>query len=114
MAELKNYVEGQPIEPSRPIVYTTIEEQAELKAYREFGDLSQLRALCDNYHELLNELRSRPTEAEIRAKAIDEFAEKIKFMAENKWIYDLCEDKDCKDFNNDIDKIAEQLKENSK
>lgn len=73
MAELKNYVEGQPIEPSRPIIYTTIEEQAELNAYREFGSLPQLRVLCDNYHELLNELRSRATEAEIRASAIDRF-----------------------------------------
>lgn len=78
MAELKNYVEGQPIEPRRPIVYTTIEEQAELKAYREFGDLSQLRALCDNYHELLNELRNRPTEAEIRAKIITAMSKAMK------------------------------------
>lgn len=77
MAELKNYVDGQPIEPIKHRVYSTIEEQAELKAYREFGDLSQLRALCDNYHELLNELRSRPTEADIRNKAIEEFAEKL-------------------------------------
>ena len=75
MAELKNYVEGQQIEPIKPRVYTTIEEQAELKAYREFGTLSQLRVLCDNYHELIDELRSRPTEAEIRAKAQREIVE---------------------------------------
>lgn len=48
---------------------------------------------------------------EIRAKAIDEFAEKIKFMAENKWIYDLCENMDCEAFKADIEVIAEQLKE---
>lgn len=51
------------------------------------------------------------TESEIRAKAIDEFAEKVKFMAENKWIYDLCEDMDCEAFKADIEVIAEQLKE---
>lgn len=69
MLELKNYIEGQMIDAIRPPVYSTLEEQAELKAYREFGNLSQLRVLCDNYHELM----SRPTEAEIRAKAIDRF-----------------------------------------
>ena len=71
--EFEQYEEGQLIEPSRPRVYTTIEEQAELKAYRDFGDLSQLRVLCDRYHELVeqnNELIRN--EQEIRNKAIDE------------------------------------------
>ena len=47
----------------------------------------------------------------VREKAIYEFAEKVKYMAENKWIYDLCEDKDCEDFVKDIYEIAKQLTE---
>jgi hypothetical protein len=101
MAELKNYVEGQAIEPMKPRVYTTIEEQAELNAYREFGNLSQLRVLCDNYHELLNELRSRPTEADIRNCAIDEFAERLKELVSHSFC--LCWA--------DIAQLAEQMKE---
>lgn len=73
MAELKNYIEGQMVECSEPLCYTTIEEQTELKAYREFGTLTQLRVLCDNYHEFMN----RPTEAEIREKAHQEFYDKV-------------------------------------
>lgn len=114
MAEFKNYVEGQQIEPSRPIVYTTVEERAELKAYREFGNLSQLRVLCDNYHELLTELRSRPTESEIRAKAIDEFAEKLielfcyEAPVPNKWKMDnIYEGESIRKI---ITEVAEQLK----
>ncbi len=105
MAELKPYVEGQQIEPMKPRIYTTIEEQAELKAYREFGNLSQLRVLCDNYHELLNELRSRPTEAEIRASVIDEFAEKLKRNFRDIGAFTGYEVK------REIDELAEQLKE---
>ena len=107
MVEFKNYVEGQQIEPSRPIVYTTVEERAELKAYREFGNLSQLRVLCDNYHELLNDLRSRPAESKIRAKAIDEFAEKLKWEYENSIGIPQCE---INFANAVIDQVAERLK----
>lgn len=110
MAEFKNYVEGQPIEPSRPIVHTTIEEQAELKAYREFGDLSQLRVLCDNYHELLNELRSRPTESEIRAKAYDRFLTEM--LNEFDSIYADIEEHTGSYVVSRLHEIAEQLKEN--
>ena len=42
--------------------------------------------------------------------AIDRFAEEVKWLAENKWIYDLCKDKDCIEFAKSIDEIAEQLK----
>ena len=86
MAEFKQYVDGQQIEPSKPRVYTTVEEQAELKAYREFGDLHQLRVLCERYHELLNELKSRPTEAEIRTKVIDEFLDKLLDHETKNWV----------------------------
>lgn len=117
MADLKPYVDGQSLEPIGPRVYTTIEDQAELKAYREFGTLTQLRVLCDRYHELLNELKSRPTEAEIRAKAIDDFYDKVlnfedyiepKAQIHAELMYSG------RDITYMIRKIADQLKEDSK
>ena len=50
---LKNYVDGQEIEPyGRPRVYMAIEDLNELKAYRDLGTLHQIRAVIDRYHEL--------------------------------------------------------------
>lgn len=112
MAELKNYVEGQAIEPMKPRVYTTIEEQAELNAYREFGNLSQLRVLCDNYHELIDELRNnRATEAEIRAKAYDGFMKEIEAEYDNDACPNVADYLDYKISLRDLFRIADQLKE---
>ncbi len=47
---------------------------------------------------------------EIRAKAIEEFVAKIKYKAENKWVYDLCEDDDNQYFMDEINEIATELK----
>ena len=55
-AGLKDYVEGQEIESyGRPRVYMSIEELNELKAYRDFGTLSQMRFLNEWYHEFREE-----------------------------------------------------------
>ena len=49
-------------------------------------------------------------EKEIRVKAIDEFAEKIKSEALDRWIYDFSEPEDCYCFCGCVNKIAEQMK----
>ena len=50
---LKNYVDGQEIEPyGRPRVYMAIEDLNELKAYRDLGTLHQIRVVIDRYQEL--------------------------------------------------------------
>lgn len=100
MTGFKPYIEGQPIEPSdRPRVYTTIEERNELKIYRDFGTIPQIREVINRYHELMG----RPSEQEIRNKAIDEFAERLQLKI-------MTEIDDCADELDWIDEIAEQLK----
>lgn len=132
MSELKPYIEGQEIEPyGRPRVYMTIEDKKELEAYREFGNLTQMRALCDKYHLLLDEYheirkwKSDVVEGfckydassieelvgNVRNKAIDEFMNKLcdHCMQQTNECYKL-ECPFCTD-GCDIVNIAEQMKE---
>jgi hypothetical protein len=64
--------------------------------------------------ELVNRIANLPTttEAEIRAKAIDEFAEKLKdFIAKQVEDAESSNDLCTEIFQSEIDEIAEQLKE---
>jgi Lar family restriction alleviation protein len=70
------------------------------------------KAMFDSKEELFEAWNNRATEAEIRAKAIDEFAEKCKELVKQGELYDYV--RWC-NWNNSIfkwfDRVAEQLKE---
>ena len=111
MADIKDYVDGQPIEPIGRRLHIGEEGYKELEAYRDIGTIPQIRMLVEKYHTLLeqyNELLR--ADAKIRVKAIEEFVEQIKARAYFKEQNESSDDCVIAIWKSELDEIAKELK----